>query len=89
MMLIKLKNKSRLPKRRQNTLLRTPHCSSFGEVAQDKYIALRWGMGDDCIVVFKINDEEPILFPGMIEYKEARKVNIYHRAGLKAIKDME
>jgi len=46
-------------------------------------------MGDDCVLVFKINDEEPVLFPAMVEYKDARKVNIYHNAGAKAIKDME
>jgi len=31
---------------------------SFGEIAPGEYLALRWGMGDDCVLVIRQHYEE-------------------------------
>lgn len=30
--------------------------SSFGEITQGGFIALRWGLGDDCVLVLKLDE---------------------------------
>lgn len=39
---------------------------SSGDITAGEWIALRWGLGDDCVLVFKVGDEEPIIYGGLV-----------------------
>jgi len=40
-----------------------------GEIEAGAHFALRFGMGDDCVVIFKISDENPINYQNLIKTK--------------------
>jgi hypothetical protein len=44
-----------------------PEHSTFGDLKEDSLLAIRWGMGDDCILVTKIEDREPRVYAQVIE----------------------
>jgi hypothetical protein len=45
-----------------------PKHSSFGEIAPGELIALRWGLGDDCVLVLRIDAfEEAVIFAQIIK----------------------
>ena len=37
-----------------------------GEIEEFEYFAVKWGLGDDCVLVFRIGDE-PIIFKQFIK----------------------
>jgi hypothetical protein len=37
---------------------KNPKHYSFGEIAPGEYLALRWGMGEDCVLVIRQHDDE-------------------------------
>ncbi len=39
---------------------------SDGDVCSGEWFAARWGMGNDCVLVFKIGDEDPIIYGGLV-----------------------
>ncbi len=41
-----------------------------GEIKSGEYFALRFGMGDDCVVVFRIDDETPVNYQNIIKIKK-------------------
>lgn len=45
-----------------------PECSSFtdGDIEPNAYFALRFGLGNDCVVVFRIDDETPTNYQNLI-----------------------
>lgn len=39
----------------------TPEDNSFGELTPGSYLAIRWGLGEDCVLVLKLDDDfEPV-----------------------------
>ena len=45
--------------------------SSYGEVTLGGYLALRWGLGNDCVLVLKLDDYfEPELYTHLIKTVE-------------------
>lgn len=48
-----------------------PNHWSFGEIAPGELLALRWGMGNDCVLVIRQHeDEEPVNFQQIIKVIE-------------------
>ena len=45
-----------------------PHHRTYtnGKIINGALFAIRWGMGDDCVLVFRVHDEEEILIYGQI-----------------------
>lgn len=41
------------------------------DVAPGELLALRWGMGDDCVLVLRIGDDEPVIYGQIIERRVA------------------
>ncbi len=51
-----------------------PKHSSFGDIEPGAFIALRWGLGDDCVLVLRLHeDEEPVNFQQIIKWPEGVK----------------
>lgn len=47
----------------------------------DEYLALRWGMGNDCVLVLKVDEfEEMILYPQFIDREAAALTIEAHEA---------
>ena len=45
-----------------------PEHSSFGEIKQGEYLALRWGLGNDCVLVLKLDEYfEPVNYQQLIK----------------------
>ena len=48
-----------------------PHVASYsydGQIAPGKFVALRWGLQDDCVLVFKVDENfTPVNFQGAIK----------------------
>lgn len=38
------------------------------EVETGAYLALRWGLGDDCVLVLRIGDEVPVIYSQAIRH---------------------
>jgi hypothetical protein len=40
-----------------------PKCFTFtdGEIVAGCWFAVRWGLGEDCVVVFKIDEDSPVV----------------------------
>ena len=38
----------------------------------DAWFAVRWGLGDDCVLVFKVGDEEPVIYGELIAHVEEK-----------------
>ncbi|WP_396615535.1 hypothetical protein ACHZ97_14780 [Lysobacter soli] len=45
---------------------------SAGEVVSGEWLALRWGLGDDCVLVFKVGDDEPVIYGQLIRHVEEK-----------------
>lgn len=47
------------------------HCSySYGEIKPGAYLALRWGLGNDCVLVLKLCDYfEPVNYQQLVKEK--------------------
>lgn len=46
-----------------------PDCWTFSDgdgPMPGEWFALRWGLGDDCVVVFKVGDDEPVNYGQLI-----------------------
>lgn len=44
-----------------------PHHNSFGKFETENRIALRWGLGDDCVLVLQLDpNEAPVIFQQII-----------------------
>lgn len=43
-----------------------PDHASFGDVEPGTFLALRWGMGDDCVLVVRLTDEPPVNYQGLV-----------------------
>ena len=43
-----------------------PTHSSFGDVEPESLLALRWGLGDDCVLVVRLADEVPVIYAQLI-----------------------
>lgn len=40
-----------------------PQHTSYGEIESGGYVALRWGLGNDCVLVFKLDEDfEPRVY---------------------------
>ena len=39
-----------------------PKLFTYGDLKPDTYFAMRWGLGDDCVIIFKLSFEEPIIY---------------------------
>lgn len=37
-----------------------------GEIISGCMFAARWGLGNDCVLVFRLNDEEPVNFQNIV-----------------------
>lgn len=39
-----------------------PDCTAYtaGDVVQGEWFAVRWGMGNDCVLTFRISEEDPV-----------------------------
>jgi len=50
-----------------------------GEPKAGQWLALRWGGGNDCVVVLKISDDhEPVNYYGLVrEYTDQQQVSVY------------
>lgn len=60
---------------------KNPHCSTYGDVEPGSWFAVKWGMDNDCILVFKIDpDEEIENYCHVIDYKLAQKYTEAFRA---------
>jgi hypothetical protein len=44
---------------------------SFGNIMRGEYLALRWGMGDDCVLVIKQDENEIAVNYGQAIQKES------------------
>lgn len=46
----------------------SPHHTTYtdGDIEADALFALRWGLGEDCVVVFKIGEEEAANYQQLI-----------------------
>lgn len=45
-----------------------PDHATYGTVAPGEYLALRWGMGGDCVLVVTLDaNEEPVNFQGLVK----------------------
>lgn len=53
-----------------------PQHSTFtkGQVASGELFAVRWGLGDDCILVFRIGEETPTVYGQSIALASADKM---------------
>ena len=67
-------------KRAAEDFEKNPIHSTFGDIMPGRYFAVRWGMDNDCILVFKIDEEfEPEIYnqsidrDSSIKYTEAFK----------------
>lgn len=48
-----------------------PKHSSFGSLEPGSFFALRWGMGEDCVYVLKLDENyEPAIYQQIIKRKE-------------------
>jgi len=47
---------------------------TFGELTPGSLLAIRWGLGEDCVLVIRQDDEEPVNFQNIIEGVIARSV---------------
>ena len=48
-----------------------PEHSSFGDIEKGGLIALRWGLGDDCVLILKLDEGyEPTNYHQIIKKKE-------------------
>jgi hypothetical protein len=36
-----------------------------GDILPGELLALRWGLGDDCVLVFRIGDDEPVNYQSL------------------------
>jgi hypothetical protein len=46
--------------------------STFGNIKPGIYLAIRWGLGDDCVLVLKLDEDfDPIIFANIIKQTEA------------------
>jgi hypothetical protein len=44
-----------------------PKLGSYGAVEAGGYLALRWGLGDDCVMVVKLDEnDEPVNFQELV-----------------------
>lgn len=46
---------------------------SRGEIQPGERIAMRWGLGDDCVLVFRIGDELPTIFAQAIRHAQQQE----------------
>ena len=44
-----------------------PNHWTFGEIAPDELLGLRWGCGNDCVLVVQLANEEAVLFAQIIQ----------------------
>ena len=49
----------------ENFSINTKHCT-YGDLTPGSLFALRYGLGNDCIVIFQISDEEPRNYQNVI-----------------------
>lgn len=55
-------------------------------VEKGVYMALRWGMGDDCVLVVKLDEYfEPVNYAQFIDREKAKLASVYHDAGEAAL----
>ena len=48
--------------------LRDSTIATFGTVKAGEYLALRWGMGNDCVLVVKLDEyDEPVNYQQLIK----------------------
>ena len=43
---------------------------SLGQIRPGERIALRWGLGDDCVLVFTVGDDEPVIYGQIIQRED-------------------
>lgn len=48
-----------------------PACTTFGTVKADSLFAVRWGLGNDCVLVFRLEDAEPRIYAQLIKRGQA------------------
>ena len=46
-----------------------PEHYTFGEAEANTFFAVRWGLFDDCLLVFKIGGNEPKVYTDMVKRK--------------------
>lgn len=45
-----------------------PHGATFGDVEPGQFLALRWGIGNDCVLVVRIDEnDQPVNYQQLIE----------------------
>lgn len=45
-----------------------PDHASYGEIGEGNFLALRWGMGNDCVLVLKQDEYwQPVNFQGLVK----------------------
>jgi hypothetical protein len=44
-----------------------PNHWTFGEIGADELLGLRWGCGNDCVLVIRQADEEAVIFGQIIK----------------------
>jgi hypothetical protein len=55
-----------------------------GRIENGEFFAIRWGIGGDCIVIFKVSEEcEPINFQNVLEKRLSDSVNSCPDCGYK------
>ena len=47
-----------------------PEHSTFGDLKPESLLAIRWGLGDDCILITKIEDKDPRVYANVIKKPE-------------------
>jgi hypothetical protein len=44
-----------------------PNMATYGDVTAGSFLALRWGMGNDCVLVVKLDEnDEPVNFQQLV-----------------------
>jgi hypothetical protein len=65
-------DRNEFAKRAAQDFAKFPDHSTFGDVKPGSYLALRWGMGEDCVLVLKLDENfEPINYQQLVNgYKK-------------------
>lgn len=68
-----------------------PECVSFSENGPKKggLMAFRWGLGADCVLVFRVSDdydEKIMLYPQLIDREAAHLATEFERGGMEALR---
>lgn len=50
---------------------KNPECATFGELEPETLLALRWGLGEDCVLIVRLDCEEGVIYQQIIKKREA------------------